>query len=530
MSDPWHASGPDRLGPAARPLITAPAVIPVPPRAHWLAPRGRHALRPARARPGRAAGVARSAAVAAPSRASGRWRHRLLVALAVVLSLVATGIAIGIHVVHTRGGTIRVTAGWPGIKYLIYVVWLVPLGELTLLILGQLFYRFRFRVAPEGKFSHLVIQITTTGREQQRVNEVLDQIRAYRLTMSLEIWVVTEPGSDDRYPQADRVLTVPAAFTARSERKARALEYSRQVRVAQGLDRPDVKVLFNDDDVAPTRRYIETAFTADYDICEGITVPRTEYAVRPVGHFLASHADDMRTHACLVYCSVFQGILGRPLHVHGEGLTVTGQAEGRVTWNWPAFASEDLVFGQKAVRAGLRWGWFHEYVELTSPWNLRDFITQRRRWLWGDIHGVLHRDVFSLPGAVVVVAKYMFGLTTVVFSLTGLYLKLSGQLPAASPVYNVSKLAILSWLALFFSCGWIGASSQVAGRTADSRLLAAAAAVIMMPASSLLTLAGIFVPLVQGNPRTFQVINKTRPGGTRSSLAGDSHPLPVTDR
>jgi hypothetical protein len=131
---------------------------------------------------------------------------------------------------------------------------------------------------------------------------------------------------------------------------------------------------------------------------------------------------------------------------------------------------------------------------------------------------------------VVVVAKYMFGLTTVVFSLTGLYLKLSGQLPAASPVYNVSKLAILSWLALFFSCGWIGASSQVAGRTADSRLLAAAAAVIMMPASSLLTLAGIFVPLVQGNPRTFQVISKTRQGGTRSSLAGNSHPLPVTDR
>jgi len=489
---------PELAGP---PVFTRPA-IPVQLREYWLEPRGRHAARRA-----------------------PRWRHRLLVTVAVVLSLTATGLAIGIHTVHGRDSDISVTAGWPGIQYLIYVVWLVPLGELMLLIVGQVFYRFRFRVAPDGKFSHLLIQITTTGREQERVNEVIGQIRDYRLTMSFELWVVTEPGAGDRYPQADRVLTVPAAFIARSERKARALEYSRQARVALRLDRPDVKVLFNDDDVAPTRAYIETAFSADYDICEGITAPRTDYAVRPLGHFLASHADDMRTHACLVYCSVFQGILGRPLHVHGEGLTVTGQAEGRVTWNWPAFASEDLVFGQKAARAGLRWGWFHEYVELTSPWNLRDFITQRRRWLWGDIHGVLHRDVFSWPGAMVVVAKYVFGLATVVFSLTGLYLKVSGQLPASSPVYSVSKLAILSWLALFFSCGWIGASSRVAGRSADSRLLAAAAAVIMMPASSLLTLAGIFVPLVQGNPRTFQVISKTRQGGARSALAAQSHPL-----
>jgi Glycosyl transferase family group 2 len=422
------------------------------------------------------------------------------------------GAAIGIHAVHGQDGSFRVTAGWPGMRYLIYVVWLVPLGELALLTAGQLFYRCRFRTAPAGKFAHLIIQITTTGREEGRVNEVIHQLRAFCLTMSHEIWVVTEPGGEDHYPLADRVLTVPAGFTARSERKARALEYSRQVRVSFGLDGPEVKILFNDDDVAPTKGYIERAFAADYDICEGITVPRTEYAVRPFGHFLASHADDMRTHACLVYCSVFQGIVGWPLHVHGEGLTVTGRAEGLITWDWPAFASEDLVFGQKAARAGLRWGWFHEYVELTSPWKLRDFITQRRRWLWGDIHGVLHRDVLSLPGAVVVVAKYLVGLVTVLFSLTGLYLKLSGQLPPVSTIYDISKLAIISWLALFFSCGWIGASSRVTGHNADSRLLAAAATVIMVPASSLLTLAGIFLPLAQGNPRTFQVISKTRHG------------------
>jgi putative flippase GtrA len=439
-----------------------------------------------------------------------RCRHWFLVLWSVVAGLLMMGLALGAHMTYTDSGGARVVLGWPGMRYLIYAVWLVPLLELGMLTTGQLFYRFRFRTAPAGKFEHLIIQITTTGREEQRVNEVIGQIRSYGLAMSHEIWVVTEPGQGDKYPLADRMLTVPADFTVRSERKARALEYSRRVRMALRLDREYIKILFNDDDVVPTRRYIERAFTADYDICEGITVPRSEYAVRPLSHFLASHADDMRTYACLVYCSVFQGILGYPLHVHGEGLTVTGLAESRVTWDWPAFASEDLVFGQKAARAGLRWGWFHEYVELTSPWTLRDFNTQRRRWIWGDIHGVLHRDVFSLGGAVMVVAKYLFGLVTMVFSLTGLYMKLTGHMPANSPVYSLSKLAILSWLTLFFTCGWIGAGSRITARHDDSRLVAAAAAVIMIPVSSLLTLAGIFIPLAQGNPRTFQVISKTR--------------------
>jgi len=436
----------------------------------------------------------------------------LIVLLGAILLIAVVAMGLGVHLTHGPTGGARLDFGWPGMRVLIYAVWLVPIAELVLLMLGQLNGRYRFKRAAPGTYSGMIIQITTTGREQERVNEIIGQIRGYRLRMKYQIWVVTEPGQQDRYPAADQVIVVPADFVARSERKARALEYSRRVRIWRGLDRPDIKILFNDDDVAPTRGYIERAFEADYDICEGVTSPRTEYAVRPLGHFLASHADDMRTHACLVYCSVFQGILGRPLHVHGEGLTVTGAAEGIITWDWPAFASEDLVFGQRAARAGLRWGWFHEYVELTSPWTLRDFITQRRRWLWGDIHGIMHRDVLSVRGAIVVAGKYLFGLITLAFSVSGLYLRLTGQMPGQSSVYDVAKLSIIAWLAVFFACGWIGASSHVSGRSNDSRMLQAAMAVLMLPVTSVLTLAGVLIPLIQGNPRTFQVIRKTRQG------------------
>ena len=96
--------------------------------------------------------------------------------------------------------------------------------------------------------------------------------------MPLQIWVVTEPWgavtTKAGYLGADRVMVVPETFTARSERKARALEFSRQIRGILGLDTADVKILFNDDDVTPTESYIKTAFAANYDVCEGITVPR----------------------------------------------------------------------------------------------------------------------------------------------------------------------------------------------------------------------------------------------------------------
>jgi len=444
------------------------------------------------------------APVAVPSPAvPGRPRHRrqaaaretsILGILAVVAALVATWLI-------TR---------WPAARWLVCAAWMMPVIELGLLVIGQARFRWGFRRAQPGTFRQLIIQITTAGREQDRVNEIIRQILSYGLSMPYQVWVVTEPGHPNYYPQADRVLVVPGTFSARSQKKARALEYSRRIRKVERLSRPDVKIIFNDDDVTLTKGYIERAFVADYDICEGVVTPRTHYAVWPLSHFVASHADDIRTHACLVYCSVFQGILGRPLHVHGEGMVVTGKAEDIVTWDWPVIASEDLVFGQRAASAGLKWGWFHEYAEVTSPWVLKDYLVQRRRWLWGDIHAIGHRDVMPLGAAVMVFAKYLAGVTALLCSAAGLYLRLTGRIPATAGVLNYAKLSILAWTGMFFACGWIGASSGDGGRAGDSRLLSGVLAVLASPASLLLTLAGIVVPLVQGNPRSFAVIAKTR--------------------
>jgi hypothetical protein len=399
--------------------------------------------------------------------------------------------------------------GSPPVRLGVYLVWLVPLGELIMLLAGLAKYRFGFRSAPE-KFRLLIIQVTTTGREMGRVNEVIAAIRGFQLTMPHEVWVVTEPGQGDSYPAADRVLTVPESFTSRAHRKARALSYSAQFRQSLGLDTADVKIMYNDDDVQPTKRYIEQAFAADYDICEGVTAPRAFYGGLPFGHFLASHVDDMRTRGCLIYCSVFQGLLGKPLHVHGEGLTVTGECERVVSWEHPVVASEDLAFGHNAAHMGMRWGWFLEYVELTSPWSFREFLTQRKRWYWGNVYAITHRNVLPLSRAIPVAANGVFGVATVIVSFTGVVLRYTGHLPPASPVLEVSKLAIATWLAIFAVCGWIDASSGISGRDDDSRILSALIAVVMAPVSSLMTVVVMLVSLYQGDPRTFEVIRKTR--------------------
>jgi Glycosyl transferase family group 2 len=437
---------------------------------------------------------------AAPIRAAGKRGG----AHAKPVSLNLTGLSIAAVILAVP----IVIAVLPQAVPLVYAAWMMPCLELALMAVGAVWYRHRFR-ENESRFSGVIMQVTTAGREPRRVQEITDQVRGYHLGMPLAIWVVTEPTDRASYPGADLVLRVPPSFRCQARRKGRALEYSRRVRSEFGLDRPDVKIILNDDDVTPTRAYIETAFRADYDVCEGIVTPRTGYGLRPFGHFLASHADDIRTHACLVYCSVFQGILRRPLHVHGEGLVITGEAERVVGWDRDCM-SEDLSFGQTACKAGLRWGWFHEYVEITSPWTLREYLIQRRRWLWGDIHAIRSRSLMGWGAATRVCLKYALSVVALACSAVGLWLRLSGRIPATVGILNFGKLAMIAWVALFFSCGWIAASSAHQRRSDDSRMIAGVTAVLLMPVSVLLTVAAILIPLAQGDPGDFMTIRKTR--------------------
>ena len=405
---------------------------------------------------------------------------------------------------------------------------LSPGVEAIMVAVGEWWFHARFR-RNRTRFTQLIIQITTTGREEIRVNEIISEIHDYGLSMPFAVWVVNEPGLNDRYPHADRVITVDPDFTSRAEYKARALEYSRQIRQREGLARDDVKILFIDDDTSPTRAYIETAFVGDYDLCQGVTTPRIKYGAGPFRHFLLSHMDDMRFLACFIYCSFFQGVIGRPVYVHGEGLCITGNAESVTTWNYPMFASEDLVFGQNAAFKGttkdlacsspgakrdLQWGFFHEYIQLTSPWTWEAYLKQRRRWLWGNIHAMTHRDVLPFGATFLVAAKYLLGLYTYGSSSAAIVLILSGVIHPPQQVYTWCYASLFAWLAAFAVSGWVNSelpASAVRSRIGHfgHRLGQSIAAVVLCPVTASWTCIALFVAFFMGNPRSFEVIAKT---------------------
>jgi hypothetical protein len=419
--------------------------------------------------------------------------------------------------------------GW---TWVFLAAFLRPALELLMVATGLWHSHTNFRRAPY-RFTRLIIQITTVGREHARVTELINEVHAMDLSMPFVVWVVLEPGCDSSYPAADEVIVVPAEFTTRAQYKARALEYSRTLRQAEGLDTRDVKLLFLDDDTTPTKAYIETAYAGDYDVCQGVTAPRIQYGSLPLRHFLLSHMDDMRFACCFIYCSFFQGVIRHPLYVHGEGLCTTGHAESVVTWNYPIFASEDLVFGQNAAAKGLRWGFFHEYIQLTSPWTWTDYLKQRRRWFWGNMHAVFHQGILPTWGRIIVTTKYALGLVTFTFSLTAVLLILTHTVTDVSGVaYTFFWASLIAWLFVFAASGWVNSGGD---RAAGSVTIAVArrswqtlAAVFLSPLTALWTVSALVIVAFWGNPKRFDVIAKTNNKQDVDTVAVTSNPVAVT--
>jgi hypothetical protein len=408
--------------------------------------------------------------------------------------------------------------------WILLLAYFRPLLEMALLLLGEWWFQVRF-TEDRSKFSRYIIQVTSVGKEVERVNEIIAEIRSYPMSMNYQIWVVIEPGFSTDYPRADRVVVVPAEFTARSQYKCRALEYSRTLRQQLGWTGYDTKITFLDDDTSPTWEFLETAFAADYDICQGLTAPRVHYGARPLTHFLLSHIDDLRFHNCMTYCSTFQGIFSAPLFVHGEGLTITGRTEQQVGWNFRIFASEDLTFGSNAAFQGLRWGWFHEYIELTSPWTWGAYFKQRRRWMWGNIHAVVNRDVLPLRPAIRIGIRYLLSLFTFVGSGVALVLSLLGKIHIEQAWFSLFYCSLLIWLLNFAMSGWVNAGrrepGQSSGRFWLNRIWQTLCAVVLCPFSASFTVIALITTLYMGNPRSFEVIGKTQKTSSLEAYTAD---------
>jgi hypothetical protein len=185
-----------------------------------------------------------------------------------------------------------------------------------------------------------------------------------------------------------------------------------------------------------------------------------------------------------------------------------------VGWNFRIFASEDLTFGCNAAHQGLRWGWFHEYIELTSPWTWGAYFKQRRRWMWGNIHAIVSRDVLPLGPAIRVGIRYLLSLFTFLGSGVALVLTQMGKIHIEQVWFSLFYCSLFIWLLNFAMSGWVNAGRRETGQTAARFLLRrigqTICAVVLCPFSASFTVIALITTLYMGNPRSFEVIGKTQ--------------------
>jgi hypothetical protein len=256
-----------------------------------------------------------------------------------------------------------------------------------------------------------------------------------------------------------------------------------------------------DDDSIPTRQYLVEVVGADYDVCEGVVAPRTGY-----GRFL-SHVDDLRTLACLTECACWQGF-GHPMWVHGEGLTLRGSAESVVTWDYPVIASEDLTVGHNAVDRGLTFGFVYAVVEVTSPWTWHDFVTQRRRWVWGNV--VALRSGLLPPLATARVGiRWIVGVLVQVLATVAVVTAPWSTTAIGPDLQPWLWLSLSAFVLTFALACWVGSGTTSA--TWGWRLRATIIGTVLAPVSSLVTSYVLLLSVLRGAPTTFDVIAKERP-------------------
>ena len=400
------------------------------------------------------------------------------------------------------------------IEWLLVLSFLVPLVEAGVAVFGCAYSFLFFRRRPD-KHTELIIQIATVGKEFDLVQRCIDTINAYELDIPYRIWVVLEPGFRTDYSGCERAIVVPEDFTCKPVDKARALEYCRRLRKEMGLNRPDIKLLFVDDDTLPSKRYIRYAYAGDYDLCQGVTVANRWYAVGDWRHWLLSHLDDPRPRNCLIYCSMNQGFLEYPVFVHGEGLCITGACEDQITWDFPIVGSDDLVFGINAAHQGLRWGFFLAAIQLISPWTFKEHLTQRWRWTWGNLDAIFSRRILPLKAAFLIFFKYLTSFGSVAASTTALALIHSGELVLPQPVLDLFTLSMIVWFISYAMPAWISSGGQPnremrpqPWRYWGFRVVQTFWGIVLTPVVAIVPTVVIAYSALRGRPKKFIMIDK----------------------
>jgi hypothetical protein len=390
------------------------------------------------------------------------------------------------------------------LDYLISAIWLSPFFYVSVLLLGKLFNRKQRKTVRVNNFKKnvekVIYQIPTIGNVRM-VNRILETVKGYGLPVQVETWVVIE--NWDKHKEeytADKVVVVPSSFECEDLYKSRALEYARRLRkemVADGSLTLNYMLFQGDDDSLPSKEFMEEALKVDADIMIGTISPRAKGVLNTL-------LDYERCVACGMFCNFFTNI-EEPIWAHGEGIAMISSVDQTVSYDLSEYSpgvpiklisSEDLFYFHKASLKGFRIFNSEKRVFILPPLNFKDAITQRRRWLWGQLR-IMRYKLLPLRNRLRLGLIGYSGLWLYALSTVGLPLRYMG-------LVNIPDVILpFTWATLLL---WFGIRGYTIGKNMGWKH--AIVGILASYVTVTLNFTVQVIGLVKGDPKKFEVIRK----------------------
>jgi beta-1,4-mannosyltransferase len=252
----------------------------------------------------------------------------------------------------------------------------------------------------------VLFQVTAIGRNARALDATARSVLYWlrntpRIGFRYLLWLVVEPegywSAPEVYDQLERagarVMVVPPEYRTRlgTQGKARALQYACDQRERLGLSAPWVWVYHQDEETCvgedTLRGISDFVQHGEALVGAGIILYPIDWMGTP-SHVqeLTRSFDDLR-----VLDSMTKP--GNPTAgFHGSHFLVRADVEDSVGWDTAGYApTEDLMFEIRVrARYGSVFGILRGFAYEKGAFSLRDQLRQRRRWMHGVLHAVLH--------------------------------------------------------------------------------------------------------------------------------------------
>jgi cellulose synthase/poly-beta-1,6-N-acetylglucosamine synthase-like glycosyltransferase len=260
------------------------------------------------------------------------------------------------------------------------------------------------------KSKKVIYTLTTLGRNMNTIRDSVKSVlywtksaeEKYDLNIGSEAWVVTEEDSylekEKEYKSLEsfgaKIVVVPKGYETKNKTrfKARALNYTTEMRKDLGLNRKNVWVYHQDE---------ETMVGEDTILgnLEFILKDESVFGSGMILYDLDSKNDVMFVKELLRTPDEYRVLNSRKFGgasfgQHGSHFICRADVEDAIKWDFGEARAEDWLFAIKAsdtyeIGIELMKGVAHE----KAPFNFRDSLKQRRRWLLGTYELLKRHDV-----------------------------------------------------------------------------------------------------------------------------------------